>query len=50
MRPNSREAKASLVPRSLGRDKATGPAVVFTVTYQYDFRDPGLASAQAAAR
>ncbi len=30
--PNRREANASLVPRSLGRARATGPAVVLTVT------------------
>src|SRR2546421_352380 len=30
--PNSREANASLVPRSFGRASPTGPAVVLTVT------------------
>ena len=30
--PNSREANAAVVPRSLGRSKVTGPAVVLTVT------------------
>jgi hypothetical protein len=30
--PSSREANASSVPRTLGRFRATGPAVVFTVT------------------
>ena len=30
--PNKREANASLVPRSLGRARATGPAVLLTVT------------------
>ena len=31
--PNRREAaKASVVPRSFGRARATGPAVVLTVT------------------
>jgi hypothetical protein len=48
--PNSREANASLVPRSFGRDKATGPAVVLTVTSRYPLRLPGRASAQAAPR
>src|SRR6476619_5755975 len=48
--PNRRDANASVVPRSLGRDKVTGPAVVLTVTSRYPLRDPGRASAQAAAR
>ena len=30
--PNSREANASVVPRSFGRASVTGPAVVLTVT------------------
>ena len=30
--PNKREANAPLVPRNLGRARATGPAVVLTVT------------------
>jgi hypothetical protein len=30
--PNRREANASVAPRSFGRDRATGPAVVLTVT------------------
>ena len=30
--PNSLDANASLVPRSFGRDRLTGPAVVFTIT------------------
>jgi len=30
--PNSRDANASVVPRSFGRASVTGPAVVFTVT------------------
>ena len=30
--PNRREANASVVPRSFGRDSPTGPAVVLTVT------------------
>ena len=30
--PNRREANASVVPRSLGLARATGPAVVLTVT------------------
>ena len=47
--PNSRDANASVVPRSLGRDSCTGPAVVFTVTSRYPFREPGRASSQAAA-
>jgi hypothetical protein len=29
--PSSREANASVVPRSFGRASVTGPAVVFTV-------------------
>ena len=48
--PNSRDANASVVPRSFGRDSCTGPAVVLTVTSRYPFRDPGRASSQAAAR
>jgi hypothetical protein len=32
--PNSREANASVVPRSFGRATLTGPAVVFTVVGQ----------------
>jgi hypothetical protein len=31
--PNSREANASVVPRSFGRATVTGPAVVLTVTW-----------------
>jgi len=48
--PNSRDANASVVPRTLGRDSCTGPAVVFTVTSRYPLREPGRASAQAATR
>jgi len=48
--PNSRDANASVVPRSFGRASCTGPAVVFTVTSRYPFREPGRASSQAAAR
>jgi hypothetical protein len=48
--PNRRDANACVVPRSFGRDSATGPAVVLTVTSRYPLRDPGRASAQAAAR
>ena len=48
--PNSRDANASVVPRSFGRDSCTGPAVVLTVTSRYPFRDPGRAASQAAAR
>jgi hypothetical protein len=48
--PNSRDANASLMPRSFGLASCTGPAVVFTVTSRYPFRDPGRASSQAAAR
>jgi len=29
--PNKREANATIVPRSLGRSRVTGPAVVLTV-------------------
>lgn len=32
--PNSREANASVVPRSLGRSRVTGPAVVWIVVGQ----------------
>ena len=48
--PNRREANFSVVPRSLGRDSCTGPAVVLTVTSRYPLREPGRASSQAAAR
>jgi hypothetical protein len=48
--PNSRDANASVVPRSFGRDSITGPAVVLTVTSRYPLREPGRASPQAAAR
>ncbi len=48
--PNRREANAPVVPRSLGRDSCTGPAVVLTVTSRYPLREPGRASSQAAAR
>src|SRR5512135_868120 len=48
--PNSRDANASLVPRSFGRDRVTGPAVDLTVTSRYPFREPGRASGLAAAR
>src|SRR5512135_3481498 len=48
--PNRREANACVVPRSFGRASCTGPAVVLTVTSRYPLRDPGRASAQAAAR
>ena len=48
--PNSRDANASVVPRSFGRASCTGPAVVLTVTSRYPFREPGRASSQAAAR
>ena len=48
--PNSRDANASVVPRSLGRDRCTGPAVVLTVTSRYPLREPGRASSRAAAR
>src|SRR4029077_20727772 len=47
--PNSRDANASVVPRSLGLDSCTGPAVVLTVTSRYPLREPGRASPQAAA-
>ena len=30
--PNRREANASVLPRSFGLDKVTGPAVVLTLT------------------
>ena len=48
--PNSRDANVPAVPRSFGRASPTGPAVVLTVTSRYPFREPGRASAQAAAR
>src|SRR6266542_3738668 len=38
--PSSREAKASSVPRSLGRSRVVGPAVVFTVSGAKPLRDP----------
>jgi hypothetical protein len=37
------------VPRSFGRARVTGPAVVLTVTSRYPLREPGRASSQAAA-
>jgi hypothetical protein len=37
--PNSRDANASVAPRSFGRDSCTGPAVVLTVTSRYPFED-----------
>ena len=39
--PNSRDANASVVSRSFGRDSCTGPAVVLTVTSRYPFRELG---------
>ena len=48
--PNRRDANASAVPRSLGRDSWTGPAVVLTVTSRYPLREPARVSSQAAAR
>src|SRR6476661_8416625 len=39
--PNRREANAAVVPRSLGRSRVTGPAVVLTVTGRYPLREPG---------
>ena len=48
--PNSRDANASVVPRSFGRDSCTGPAVDLTVTSRYPLRDPSRASSQPAAR
>lgn len=48
--PNSCEANRSLVPRSFGRCKVTGPVVVFTVVSQYPLRVPGRASSVNAAR
>jgi len=48
--PDSRDANASVVPRSFGRARVTGPAVVLTVTSRYPLRDPGRASSQTAAR
>jgi hypothetical protein len=48
--PNSLEANASLVPRSFGFARATGPAVVLTVTSRYPLQDPGRASSVLAAR
>src|SRR6201993_1997018 len=48
--PNSRDANASVVPRSFGRDSVTGPAVVLTVTSRYPLREPGWAASRAAAR
>src|SRR5215469_14482663 len=48
--PNRREANFSVVPRSFGRARVTGPAVVLTLTSRYPLRDPARASPQAAAR
>ena len=48
--PNSREANRSVVPRTFGRCRVTGPAVVFTVTGQYPLRIPARASSATAAR
>jgi hypothetical protein len=48
--PNSRDANASVVPRSLGRSNVTGPVVVLTVTGRYPLREPALASGQVVAR
>jgi hypothetical protein len=48
--PKSRETNFSVVPRSLGRSKVTGPAVVLTVTGAYPLRIPGAASGVAALR
>jgi hypothetical protein len=41
--PNSREAKASSVPRSFGRSMVTGPAVILMVVGQWPLRLPGRA-------
>src|SRR6266496_5960366 len=38
--PNSREANAPVVPRNFGRDRATGPAVVLTLTSRHRYPDP----------
>src|SRR5262245_57615201 len=38
-----------LVARSFGRDRATGPAVVLTVTSRLPLREPGRVSSQPAA-
>ena len=48
--PNTREANASVVPRSLGRASLTGPAVVLTATSRQPLREPGRASSLSAAR
>jgi hypothetical protein len=48
--PSSRNANASVVPRSFSLGQVRGPAVVFGVTSRCPSRDPGRASSQDAAR
>src|SRR5215212_11811773 len=48
--PSSREAKASSVPRSLGRSMVTGPVVVLMVVGQWPLRLPGRARSPWASR
>src|SRR4051812_47474951 len=48
--PNSRETNFSLVPRSFGRSRVTGPAVVFTVVGQYPLRAAGRACGTSLRR
>jgi hypothetical protein len=47
--PNRPDANASLVPRSFGRDKVTGPAVVFTVTSRYPLQQLQAAGSSVRA-
>jgi hypothetical protein len=47
---SSRDANASVVPRSFGRARLTGPALVLTVTGWQPLRIPGRASGTPAAR
>jgi hypothetical protein len=48
--PNSRDTNFSSVPRSFGRCRVTGPAVLFTVLGQYPLREPARASGTSARR
>jgi hypothetical protein len=47
---SSRDANASVVQRSFGRARLTGPALVLTVTGWQPLRIPGRASGTPAAR
>ncbi len=48
--PRRREANAMSVPRSFGRSRMIGPAVVFTVTGAKPLREPALAALARARR